>query len=93
MWSSECVQHLVLKTAEPEKVERSRQPPFARFWMRCPSVISYVNIVVYKTAFYTFYLPIACAMLLAGVTDEVHYKKAREICILMGTYFQARALP
>merc|ERR1719453_2309407 len=51
---------------------------------------TYTNIVVYKTAFYTFYLPIACAMLLSGYRDPALFAKAREICVLMGEYFQVQ---
>ncbi len=29
---------------------------------------NYLRIVTYKTAFYTFYLPVACGMVLAGIT-------------------------
>ena len=29
---------------------------------------TYMRIVTYKTAFYTFYLPVACGLRLAGVT-------------------------
>ena len=31
---------------------------------------AYFRIVRYKTAFYSFYLPVACAMILGGYTDE-----------------------
>lgn len=49
---------------------------------------SYLRIVTYKTAFYTFYLPVACGMVLAGITDDKAYKLAEDICIEMGRYFQ-----
>ena len=48
----------------------------------------YMRIVTYKTAFYSFYLPIACGMLVAGVTNKEAYKKAEDILIPMGQYFQ-----
>lgn len=47
-------------------------------------------IVTYKTAFYSFYMSVAFAMVLAGVTDEAAYNAAREILITMGVYFQAQ---
>lgn len=50
----------------------SAQVDFSRFCMA-----TYTNIVVYKTAFYTFYLPIACAMLLSGYRDPALFAKVR----------------
>jgi farnesyl diphosphate synthase len=49
---------------------------------------TYLRIVTYKTAFYTFYLPVACGMRLAGVQEEAAYKLAESICVAMGQYFQ-----
>ena len=48
----------------------------------------YSSIVKYKTAFYSFYLPIALGMIVSGVTDPKQYKIAREILCIMGEYFQ-----
>lgn len=48
----------------------------------------YSRIVKYKTAFYTFYLPVALGMITAGITDIKCYQKAREILLIMGEYFQ-----
>ncbi|EPQ31477.1 uncharacterized protein PFL1_00812 [Pseudozyma flocculosa PF-1] len=47
-------------------------------------------IVVYKTAFYSFYLPVALAMRMAGIQDEALYKHALDILIPMGEYFQVQ---
>ncbi|KAK4050696.1 Farnesyl pyrophosphate synthetase [Microbotryomycetes sp. JL201] len=47
-------------------------------------------IVVYKTAFYSFYLPVALAMRVVGVSDEAAYKKALDILLPMGEYFQVQ---
>ncbi|ORY84720.1 isoprenoid synthase domain-containing protein [Leucosporidium creatinivorum] len=47
-------------------------------------------IVVYKTAFYSFYLPVALAMQMSGVTNEASYKKALDILLPLGEYFQVQ---
>lgn len=45
-------------------------------------------IVIYKTAFYSFYLPVALAMHMSGVTNEAAFKVANDILVPMGEYFQ-----
>eukprot|EP00118_Oscarella_pearsei_P028578 m.2499 g.2499 ORF g.2499 m.2499 type:complete len:342 (+) comp8712_c0_seq1:71-1096(+) len=48
----------------------------------------YKTIVKYKTAFYSFYLPVALAMRMAGLKDESDFERAQKILLLMGEYFQ-----
>lgn len=48
----------------------------------------YQKIVHCKTADYTFYLPVACAMSLAGETAPEAYAEARQVCHAIGEYFQ-----
>eukprot|EP00597_Dinobryon_sp_UTEXLB2267_P003256 CAMPEP_0170080140 /NCGR_PEP_ID=MMETSP0019_2-20121128/16355_1 /TAXON_ID=98059 /ORGANISM="Dinobryon sp., Strain UTEXLB2267" /LENGTH=480 /DNA_ID=CAMNT_0010293967 /DNA_START=16 /DNA_END=1458 /DNA_ORIENTATION=+ len=48
----------------------------------------YISIVKYKTAFYSFYLPVALGMIMSGVTNPLHYQLARKILVSMGEYFQ-----
>lgn len=45
-------------------------------------------IVIYKTAFYSFYLPVALAMYMAGINDEKDLKQAHDVLIPLGEYFQ-----
>merc|ERR1719217_1613651 len=47
-------------------------------------------IVKYKTAFYSFYAPVAMGMIVAGITDVEEYDACREILMIMGIYFQAQ---
>ncbi|GAA6025496.1 hypothetical protein JCM10207_003381 [Rhodosporidiobolus poonsookiae] len=47
-------------------------------------------IVVYKTAFYSFYLPVALAMHMSGVTNPASFKAALDILLPMGEYFQVQ---
>ncbi|KAJ1451693.1 isoprenoid synthase domain-containing protein [Pelagophyceae sp. CCMP2097] len=54
------------------------------------TVDRWTSIVKYKTAYYSFYLPVAMAMILSGITDRSEYDAAREILIIMGIYFQAQ---
>lgn len=44
--------------------------------------------MTYKTAFYSFYLPVACGMHLADVATEDSLEVAKKILIKMGQYFQ-----
>ncbi|KAF6775148.1 hypothetical protein AHF37_05003 [Paragonimus kellicotti] len=48
------------------------------------------TITRWKTGFYTFYLPVACGMAIAGVQDEKLYSRAQEILLKLGKYFQAQ---
>jgi farnesyl diphosphate synthase len=52
------------------------------------TIENYMRIVTYKTAFYSFYLPVACGMHLAGIKDVNSYKVAEKILVEMGQYFQ-----
>lgn len=47
-------------------------------------------IVKYKTAFYSFYCPVALGMIVAGIDDVKAFNAAREPLIKMGVYFQAQ---
>ncbi|KAI4311852.1 hypothetical protein MLD38_036715 [Melastoma candidum] len=47
------------------------------------------RIVQYKTAYYSFYLPVACALLMSGENLEKHVD-VQNILVEMGTYFQVQ---
>lgn len=50
----------------------------------------FVFIVIYKTAYYSFYLPVALAMYYVGIATQSNLKQAHDILIPMGEYFQAQ---
>eukprot|EP01135_Chromosphaera_perkinsii_P002557 Nk52_evm73s224 gene=Nk52_evmTU73s224 len=52
------------------------------------SMEKYKKIVKYKTAFYSFYMPVAMAMMMHGIKDESQYTVAEEILMEMGEFFQ-----
>lgn len=54
------------------------------------TISTYNKIVQYKTAYYSFYLPVACAMMLVGEKDESQFEAAKGILVQMGTYFQVQ---
>jgi farnesyl diphosphate synthase len=47
-------------------------------------------IVIYKTAYYSFYLPVALALYQAGLATPKNLKTAEDILIPLGEYFQAQ---
>ena len=47
-------------------------------------------IVKYKTAFYSFFAPIALGLVAAGAASKENLAIAEEICVKMGIYFQVQ---
>ncbi|XP_078526143.1 farnesyl pyrophosphate synthase isoform X1 [Lissotriton helveticus] len=76
-YNTELGQSLDINTAEPGKVD------FTRFTEQ-----RYKAIVKYKTAFYSFYLPVAAAMYMAGIDGEEEHEHAKAILLEMGEFFQ-----
>lgn len=52
------------------------------------SMDKYTFIVIFKTAYYSFYLPVALALHYCNLATESNLKQARDILIPMGEYFQ-----
>lgn len=46
----------------------------------------------YKTAFYSFYMPVALAMLMAGIVSEPAFEAAKKILLPIGEYFQIQVI-
>ncbi|EAQ86480.1 farnesyl pyrophosphate synthetase [Chaetomium globosum CBS 148.51] len=52
------------------------------------SMEKYRFIVVYKTAYYSFYLPVALALYMLDIATPENLKQAEDILIPLGEYFQ-----
>ncbi|KAJ1988191.1 Farnesyl pyrophosphate synthetase [Dimargaris cristalligena] len=76
-FKTEMGQNLDLITAPEDQVDLTRF-----------SMTKYRYIVKYKTSYYSFYLPVAMALLLAGVSEERAFKQAEAILLPLGEYFQ-----
>jgi len=48
----------------------------------------YKRIVHYKTAFYSFFLPVASGMILCGATERKQLDTVRDVCVEIGEKFQ-----
>jgi farnesyl diphosphate synthase len=76
-FQTELGQLLDLLTAPEDSVDLSKF-----------SLAKHSFIVIYKTAFYSFYLPVALAMHMAGISSDEDLKQARDVLIPLGEYFQ-----
>ncbi|XXH00542.1 hypothetical protein Hte_006890 [Hypoxylon texense] len=54
------------------------------------SLEKYTFIVIYKTAYYSFYLPVALALHQLNIATPKNLKQAHDILIPMGEYFQVQ---
>uniref|UniRef100_A0A6M2DRV7 Farnesyl pyrophosphate synthase n=1 Tax=Xenopsylla cheopis TaxID=163159 RepID=A0A6M2DRV7_XENCH len=50
----------------------------------------YSSIVKYKTAYYSFYLPVALAMYMSGIKDTEVHRQTKTILLEMGHFFQVQ---
>ncbi|XP_065190140.1 farnesyl pyrophosphate synthase-like [Sycon ciliatum] len=76
-YQTELGQSLDLITAPTDSIDLSKF-----------STQRYKSIVLYKTAFYSFYLPVAAAMFMLGYSDPGQHEAAKAILLPMGEYFQ-----
>lgn len=76
-WKTELGQLCDLITAPEDDVDLSKF-----------SMEKYTFIVIYKTAYYSFYLPVALALHYLGLATKNNLKQAHDILIPMGEYFQ-----
>ncbi|RYY33193.1 polyprenyl synthetase family protein, partial [archaeon] len=79
-WQTELGQMLDLTTQPPPEVGPI---DLERFTLE-----RYKSIVKYKTAYYSFYLPVACGLILAGLATESVLRQSEDILVAMGEYFQ-----
>ncbi|GBG28108.1 Farnesyl pyrophosphate synthase [Hondaea fermentalgiana] len=71
-------------------LDLSTQPPQGPINLDLYTSERHYKIVKYKTAFYSFYAPIAFGMAVAGVRDKESLDVACDICVKMGVYFQVQ---
>lgn len=76
-FQTELGQLLDLVTADEEHVDLDKF-----------SLAKHSFIVIFKTAYYSFYLPVALAMFMCGINSEKDLKQVRDILIPLGEYFQ-----
>nr|CAB3486025.1 unnamed protein product [Digitaria exilis] len=85
---SECLVQVALQTSLGQMLDlistHNGADELAKY-----NIEGYRRIVKYKTSYYSFYLPVACALLLSGAKLE-NFSELRDILIEMGIYFQAQ---
>lgn len=92
---------MTLKTALGQALDLLSCPAGQRPILKKFTMERYNAIIKYKTSFYSFYLPIALSMYMAGIrntdnvrvagiTDKELHRQARTILVEMGQFFQVQ---
>ncbi|XP_030766531.1 farnesyl pyrophosphate synthase [Sitophilus oryzae] len=84
----ELFHDVMLKTSYGQSLDtmcldENGKPRLEEFTMK-----RYMSLVKYKTAYYSFQMPIALAMYLANMFDEEQHRQAKTILLEMGQFFQ-----
>ncbi|KAK7071620.1 hypothetical protein SK128_027480 [Halocaridina rubra] len=97
----ELFHEMTMKTALGQALDLLSCPPGQRPILSKFTMQHYNAIVKYKTAYYSFYLPVALSMYMAGIrntdnvrvagiTDRELHRQARTILVEMGQFFQVQ---
>lgn len=85
----EIFHEMTLKTVMGQSLDtmclKDGRPQLELFTMK-----RYTSIVKYKTAYYTFQLPVISAMYLAGKYDPELHRQAKTVLLEMGHFFQVQ---
>lgn len=73
-----------------QSLDLTTQPPQGPIDLSLYTEERHRLIVEYKTAYYSFYCPIALALILTGKGDHKTLDICKEICVKMGIYFQVQ---
>ncbi|KAK3787577.1 hypothetical protein RRG08_025908 [Elysia crispata] len=87
---TELFQQTTLQTVIGQCLDMTTAPPQGKVDFSQFTTERYSAIVKWKTAFYSFYLPVALAMHMAGISDEESHEEAKKILLLMGHFFQVQ---
>ena len=81
---------MTYRTELGQLLDLTTQPiaPEAEVDLKLFTMERYESIVLYKTAFYSFVLPVSLGLLAGGVADRAAHEEAHGILLKMGTYFQ-----
>lgn len=78
------------KTVYGQTMDLLSTPPKTKLNLNRFTPERYANIIKYKTAYYSFSLPVRLAMYLAGITDKRSHRDAEAILLKMGHFFQVQ---
>ncbi|CAI9740848.1 farnesyl pyrophosphate synthase-like [Octopus vulgaris] len=84
----ELFHSITSKTVMGQMLDLVIVPPDGKIEFEKFSLEKYKKIVKFKTAFYSFYLPVGLAMYMAGIKEQEIHNEAKDILLQMGEYFQ-----
>ena len=80
----------IYRTELGQFLDMQTQPPEGEICLDDYTMERYNEIVQFKTAYYSFYAPVALGLILAGIEDEKVFTNTRAVCLALGRYFQVQ---
>jgi len=84
----QIMQDTILTTELGQMIDMETQPLSGEIDLSKYTMKRYLEIVTKKTAFYSFFAPVALGMICADVSEEQDFQAAKDICMELGIYFQ-----